>query len=78
MDITVEQARQALAQAHSEASDSHRFAARRVEGGWRFSWALGRPVPVGTGSWVVSDGGGVRRLRFGDTTASAIAALDAG
>jgi hypothetical protein len=61
--ISESEAREALLQAHSEASNPNYFDAERREDGWVFGWREdhGDP-PVGTHTWIVADNGKVRML----------------
>lgn len=63
MSISEAEARNALFQAHSEASNPDYFDAERRGCGWVFGWREGsRRVPVGTHTWVVADNGRVKML----------------
>ena len=64
--ITAAEARAALRDARSEASDPEVFDARRRTSGWLFVWRRdqGQP-PIGTRSWVVADDGTVRAVPLG-------------
>ena len=74
--ITEEQARQALADAKSQAASSTLYAAHREAGGWSFAWAAtAQPVPMGVRGMVVTDEGRVGRVGIGETAEHAIARL---
>lgn len=76
--INETQARQALAEAKSQAASPKLYAARRETDGWSFSWAdRSQPIPMGVRGVVVTDAGRVGRVRIGETAEQAIARLKA-
>jgi hypothetical protein len=77
MAISIEEAREALADAHSEAADAEHFSGERLQGGWVFSWSAEGPVPWGTTTWVVGDNREVRPLGFQDEPEDVLASLAA-
>lgn len=61
--ITEAEARAALLQELSEASNPEYFRAERRAHGWVFGWRRDRgEAPAGTASWIVPDSGKARRL----------------
>lgn len=76
MALTIEQARDALVAAHSEAADTEHFAAEALDGGWCFYWSAVGDIPAGTTTWVVADSGEVRPLGFTDSPESVLSELN--
>ncbi|WP_028708767.1 hypothetical protein [Propionicicella superfundia] len=70
------EARQVLADKHSQAASRDLFSARREESGWVFAWSdRTTPAPMGVGSVVVTDSGQVGRLKIGETAEQAFQRL---
>ncbi len=56
--ITEDDARAALRAMQSAAANPSKYAARRLEHGWLFTWRIEQGPPLmGTRSWVVADNG---------------------
>lgn len=76
MALTIEQARDALVAARSEAADTEHFAGEALAGGWCFYWDAAGDIPAGTTTWVVADNGAVRPLGFRDSPESVLSELN--
>lgn len=73
--ISEGEARAALREEKSEASNPEYFDAERREGGWVFGWREDRGAPpMGTRTWIVADNRRVRMLGYKDPWDDAIAA----
>lgn len=69
-------ARRILAEGKSPAADVDRYAAQRLHEAWVFRWRGPLlEMPLGTGTWVVTDSGRCGRVMTSETTADAIARL---
>lgn len=65
--ISEDDARAALLNEKSEASNSDYFEAGRRENGWVFGWRKDSgAVPMGTHTWIVADNARVRMLNYKD------------
>jgi len=76
MAITIDEARDALVAAHSEAADTEHFAGEPMEGGWCFYCVAPGDIPAGTTTWVVADNGAVRPLGLAESPECVLAQLN--